>query len=137
MLAHRCQCGKQYKTNSGYERHKNKCLFHKQEPTTTTTTTNENGLKNTKIFHEVSLSNSDNTMVVSKMLLMLKSTINHCPDANNIVNLNLFVDEKSQTTIDTNKIFDAVDVIVEQLGLTQHIGKIRMFIINDNNDVNT
>ena len=127
---YKCECGNKYKYDSGYYRHKKKCIFIKEKP-------NEEK-EQTKIDENIDIDLSDKNLILTliqqnnelqkQILEVIKNGTNN---TNNIINnnnsnnksfnLNFFLNETCKNAMN---IMDFVDSIKIQLSDVESIGEL-------------
>jgi hypothetical protein len=126
-----CKCGKKYKYNSGYYRHKKICNFENDliDNKTNEKTKEETEnviIKNEEIDYGKIITELKNIIVdQQKQIGELIPKIGNNNNNNNIkqkFNINVFLNEKCKEAISMNKFIDSLKITLEDLFLTKNKG---------------
>ena len=156
----KCECGKVYKFNSGFYRHKKNCTFVKNETIILEDSSNNNVSINKKNINETvnCLKEDDYKNMFLKLLdenkefkdILIKqqtqigqlipkignNNINNVNNVNQKFNINIFLNEQCKDALNMNEFIQSIQVSLEQLeytkthGLEQGLSKTIMENIN-------
>lgn len=117
-----CVCGKSYKFQSGYSRHKQKCVYHKTEPnveivqtdksTSVVTILREMMNENKKLHEQMMTIHNENNTTLRTMIPKIGNTTN---SHNKIVNVQMFLQEKCQDAMTIQNFADQLMVSMDDL----------------------
>ena len=114
-----CDCGKKYKYDSGYYRHKKKCTYEENATPINTDKTEEINYK--EMFIKMMNENKELRKTITDLIPKIGNTTNN-NNINQKININMFLNEQCKNAMTIERFVDIMHVTMANLFLTKNKG---------------